>query len=67
MQKRSASTDHKGQEYPEPHTALPALAQLLGRQAARQFLAERVTQAPASPVSPARNASRSSDPTTKAT
>ena len=41
MRKRSASTDHKGQEGPEPHTALRVLARLLGRQAARHFLADR--------------------------
>ncbi len=55
MRKRSASTDHKGQEGPEPHTALRALARLLGRQAARQYLAEKGMQDPASPLNQARN------------
>ena len=41
MRKRSAPTDHKGQEGPEPHTALRALARLLGRQAAREVVAQR--------------------------
>ncbi len=66
MRKHSDSTGHRGQEYPEPHTALGALARLLGRQAARQFIAEKEMQAPAPTVNQARNASRSSDATTKA-
>lgn len=45
--------------------ALQALARLLGRQAARQILMEREMQDPESPANPARNASRSSDTTTK--
>ena len=66
MAKRSDSTGYRWQEYPEPYTALRALAQLLGRQAARQFIAEKQMQAPASTVNQARNAPRSSDVTTKA-
>ncbi len=50
----------------EPNQALPALAQLLGRQTARQLLAEKVMQDLALPVNQDRNASRSSDTTTKA-
>ena len=50
----------------EPNQALPALARLLGRQAARQLLAEKVMQDLALPVNQDRNASRSSDTTTKA-
>ncbi len=50
----------------EPNQALPALARLLGRQTARQLLAEKVMHGPASPVSQDRNASQSSDTTTKA-
>ncbi len=51
----------------EPNQALPALARLLGRQAARQLLAEKVMQDLALPVNQDRNASRSPNTTTKAT
>ncbi len=50
----------------EPNQALLALARLLGRQAARQLLAEKVMQDLALPVNQDRNASRSSDTTNKA-
>ena len=58
--KESTSTSERNQE------ALRALARLLGRQAARRFLAENEMQALASPVNRFRNASRPSDHTTKA-
>ena len=60
MAKRSDSTGYRWQEYPEPHTALRALAQLLGRQAARQFIAEKQMHYPASPMNRARNLSPTS-------
>lgn len=65
MRKRSAAIHHKGQEGPEPHTALWALARLLGRQAACQLPTEKGMQDLALPVNQDRNASRSSDTTTK--
>lgn len=65
MRNRSASTDHKRQEGPEPHTALRALARLLGRQAVCQLPTEKGMQDLALPVDQDRNASRSSDTTTK--
>ncbi len=50
----------------EPNQALLTLARLLGRQAARQLLAEKVMQDLALPVNQDCNGSRSSDTTTKA-
>ena len=55
MAKRSDSTGYRWQEYPEPYIALRALARLLGRQVARQLLAEKGMQDPASPLNQARN------------
>jgi hypothetical protein len=65
MPKRSASTEHKGQDGPEPHTALRALARLLGRQAARQLLAEKANLESSSLGDQDCNASRSLDSMTK--
>ncbi len=62
----SDSEPKKSTATSEPNQALPALARLLGRQAARQLLAEKVMQDLALPVNQDRNASRSSDTTTKA-
>ena len=63
----SDSEPKKSTSTSDPNRALRALARLLGRQAARQFLAEKEMQDPAAPVNPAPNASRFSDTTTKAT
>jgi hypothetical protein len=63
----SESEPKKSTSTVAPNRALQALARLLGRQSARQFLAEMEMQDSAALVNPARNASRSSDTTTKAT
>ncbi len=51
----------------EPNQALLTLARLLGRQVARQLLAEKGMQDPTSPGDQDCNATRSSDSTTKPT
>ena len=67
MRKRRVSSDNQGREGQEPHTALRALARLLGRQAARQFLAQTEILQLSSPGDRDCNASRSSDSTTRPT
>ena len=65
MQKCSASTDHRGQEGPERHTALRGLARLLAQQSARHFLAQKAILEPSSPGDQDCNVSRSLDSTTR--
>lgn len=51
----------------EPNRALRELARLLGRQAARQFFADKVMQDPASPGDQARNVLPTSNSSTEPT